>query len=707
MSTQNLTTEDPQVKTLKRAARRQAIKSMGWKLAFVAVALIAYAGQKGLEGTKKSYDAERSKPFVIVDDAGVGSADQLPKGDFIALRASRLKAPLSAADHPPKNSSAAPQHLPLDEFVNRIEYQNFRDEKEIIDRLYEEVLAENDLTKRAYLDSRDALNKHRAEKLTTLADEKSLVYGRLNQVVSDEMAQPDEAGKAKSVVSQIDELLKEHPADEAAVAELKGPPPGKTPNSGRGKRRGAARTQPPAAPDIRQALAAADKVQLAVWLNTVNRQINDEQNVEVARQWIADADRDAQRQIKSIHEALRPQLPEIVSAAKKEQRILQPAGAVFSFLDPRSIFNDKSGSYVIYQTLWVICLGVLVFFVVFIVFTLLRPLPFFASKSEVLMKQLEKLFSGPGGGEGSTPQIARSLIVTVAALGIGTAAAVAVAGDRIVSRTPPGGGTSYPIATATPDDEQPSPPRPPRVGYPPASPFRVELSPEIIYPQPTVIEHISSAAPFDPTIVSNLHNRITDLATSNAALLAETNSLRKEIAGVGQFQTSLNSLQKQLGTVDVPTLQSQVALVGQGTVNNKTDINNLSEKVGQLQTDFGNTLKGIATDLTTTKGAVSDLRNNSFERSQNSGGRGFFTRTRQFLNGDRFMVTNQGYGALNDLMCRGGCEGEKAAILAVLKSLIGSEPTDEKTFLSKFSAINADALKRWKPLLLKYARIPY
>lgn len=702
-------------RSFKRDIHRQTLKSIGWKLLIVAVALAAYAGQKALERTKQTYDGERSRPLVIVDDADPKLADARQtnrREDFIPLRVSRIQKLLSDAEQRPHGAKETGQ-IPLADFINRIKYQNLKNENEIIDRLNAEVLLESDLTKRAYLDTRDTLNKNRAAKLALLADEKTQVYNRLMQVVSEKTTETDEQEKSEQAKAAIQELRKTNPPDEKQLAELKRPGGGKVAAAARTSRRGAAQSTAGVL-SIDEVLAKATKEQLAVWLNTLDKQIRDEQNVEVARQGIADADRVAQSQIKTIYEALRPQLSGIVRDAKLEQGITAPSGRVTAFFDPRSIFNDKSGSYVIYQTLWLICIGVVVFFVVFLFFALLRPLPFFAGKSETLASQFERLLSRPGAAEGAAPQLARSLIISAAALGVGTAAAVAVAGDRAINRPQLGGGDSAVVAAAyEPGDERSYLPGTRRIVDPPRTPLKVELTPQIIYPQPTVIEHMMYAAPggssFDPSLFTDLNGKVMALTTSNANLIHTIDYLKTEVQKVNDVEKGVAGLKLQVGEVKVPALESKVLLVEQSTKSSDSKIVGLDGRLVLMEKQFAISLDSISKDLTETKQAVSDLRNNSFERTQNSGGRGFITRTQQLFRGDRFMVSHQSFEALKDLMCRGGCgtDTDKTKMIDALKSLVGQPPRDQSNFLKSFALVTPNVLKQWKPLLLKYTRVPY
>lgn len=697
--------------TRRREAHYLTLKSIGWKLLIVAVAVLAYSGQKVLERTKKQYDAEQSRALVIVDD---NDPKLTTKEDFIKLPLGPIQTLLTES----KQQAVSARELkdtPLKELVHRIKYQNLKDEKEIIDRLNAEVLVESDLKKRAYLDTRDALNKNRAAKLTPLADERTLVYNRLEQVVSTSANEKGELPKPEEVQAAIAKLINDNQFNETQTVESKQAGGSKAATPVSKSRRQATKSPAVAAvAGTEQKLSTATKEELARWLNKLDKQTADEQNIEVARQWIAKADGVAQGQIKIIHEQLRPKLGEIIGAAKTQQGFTTSDSKVLTFFDPRSIFNEKSGSYVIYQTIYLICIGVMVFFVVFICFALLRPLPFFGGRAETLGAQLDRLLNRPGAAEGAAPQLARSLVVSAAALGVGTAAAVAVAGDRAINRPALRGGDGPVIASAYHPDEEGPYPTGKRWSDPArTTPLKVELTPQIVYPQPTVIEHTTNTTtgtpPFDTTLITRLQDRVIDLSNSNTTLTDTVARLQPQVKKVDEIEQSVAGLTKQVGGVQVVKLESQVGEVAQRATSNELNVVNLKGRVGQMETLVSAGLNTITKDLSVTKEAVSDLRYNSFERTQNSGGRNFFTRTNQQLfGGENFMVTHQSYKALEDLMCRGGCnDPDKTAILTALGRLTGQPPIGKSKFIENFASVSPNVLKLWKPLLLKYTRVSY
>jgi hypothetical protein len=674
----------------------------------MAVALGAYAGQRYLEQMKQDYDKERSLPLVIVDDKAARGRE-----NFIWLSVSSIQNPLLAAEKVADHSQGM-RHTSLAEFVNRIKYQNLKDDKEIIDRLNAEVLAESDLAKRAYLDTRDTLNKNRAEKLTLLANEKTRVYNRLAQLVSKSMTETDAGKKNAEIDAAIVKLKEAHPADEKMVDDLKLTRASATAKPPTRNRRKPVQS-PSTVPSIDRGLGVANEEQLAVWLSTLDKQTEDEQNIGVAREWINKADQVAQSQIKIIHETLRPLLSKtIIPEAKRAQGFTSESGTLSAFFDPRSVFNDKSGSYVIYQTLWLICIGVMVFFLIFLFFALMRPFPFFANRSETLAAQFESLLSRPRAAEGAAPQLARSLVVSAAALGVGTAAAVAVAGDRVINRPQAGRNNNAVVASAyEPGEGEVYPPGRRRPVDPLHTPLKVELTPQIIYPQPTVIEHpphpTPGGTPFDPTLITGLQERVINLTNSNANLSNTVSHLQTEVRKVGEVEKGVAGLKQQVGLVQVPALESKVGMIEQSAKANESNLAGLDGRVGRMESGFATALTKISGDLNETKGAVSDLRNNSFERTQNSGGRNFFTRTKELFRGDRFMVSHQSAKSLEDLMCRENCpEGSaKRAIINVLKSLVGEPPISQSDFMQSFAAVNKNVLEKWKPLILKYTRVPY
>ena len=93
----------------------------------------------------------------------------------------------------------------------------------------------------------------------------------------------------------------------------------------------------------------------------------------------------------------------------------------FAYLFPARVLDEKNGSHVIFNILWLTCMVLLVFGILFVILLLLRPLPPFACGVEALTEQTKSLLARPS----ATPELARTVTVTLAALGIGTAVAVA------------------------------------------------------------------------------------------------------------------------------------------------------------------------------------------------------------------------------------------------------------------------------------------
>jgi hypothetical protein len=157
----------------------------------------------------------------------------------------------------------------------------------------------------------------------------------------------------------------------------------------------------------------------------------------------------------------------------------------------------------------------------------------------------------------------------------------------------------------------------------------------------------------------------------------------------------------------------------QGYFNTRIDsvqsgVTQLQGQAEMLKQDFTNRMNEVAS-------TADAIRNDNVTRFQPPAGRSLLTRTRQFLNlaQERYAVTNQSYNALKSLMCNEpittGVDGQpkrdlKCAdpnfllIMSELQKLIGHEPMTEDHLVG---VLGATRLKPWRPIVLKYTRIPY
>jgi hypothetical protein len=134
-----------------------------------------------------------------------------------------------------------------------------------------------------------------------------------------------------------------------------------------------------------------------------------------------------------------------------------------------------------------------------------------------------------------------------------------------------------------------------------------------------------------------------------------------------------------------------------------------------VQQNLSDTLAGLSNDLAST---------NVLLGRRNSGGRSFFTATRQlFLGGDRHMVTPQTLSALRKQMCGPDqCAGapDKQGLLEALRQMVGQPPQSDdkliKALGEKMVSLGNGAgltdaqkktLKDWKSVVLNFTRVAF
>lgn len=773
MSEKQFPTSMNEKQTPTSSPLRQTSKGVGWKLLVVLVALGAYGGIKVLESQKRSFDTERQKPIFIVDSqnkpaptdasqpaaqtSNVQRAVSQETNDYIAITNTDLKEDLKKAmkgqSIPAESEQSVSAEMnevsaEMNKFVDKLKYQPFRDANEILNRLSDEALANSAEKKKGALRKQEAFNKDLTGKEVMLVEEKILVDSRLRSAVAEEVGKEARNG-AKQKTDQDDKLLeekirtrredylKDYSANDKKVFELKA----------------RYRDAEQEASAINPALYKATASELAVWSNTLDRDIarlrgktEMEGQLESIEKEIKNADDAAQQQLKVLHTGFRKNLKERI-------KNLPGSGSNHWFLsifDPRSVLDEKSGAYVIYQTCRTIALVVLVLFVLSLFLLVLRRLPFFASGSGTLMDQISGVFKssgggGSGGGEGAVPQFAKSLVVTAAALGIGTA--VVVAGNSMAGGQTTGAEDAdfYVSSNLRGGGSQPRRPRVPSGNgngeTDGATPVNVEFSPEIIHPEPIVIDYKREVAVFNPDPINSLAGDVKRLTESLGRFSEEAINLRSEvIAAKAQANTDMDTKVSNLSQQLTPQIASLRSDLDKTAQFNQWEVFSLNNRMGSFETNFGDTLKNVSSELTSTRNAVETLG-----RGQNSGGRNIVTATQQFLLGrNRYMATKQSYIALKNLMCKSDtpCEGaqcnapctdtdkEEAAakeqLLQVLKSMIGKPPMKEDEFLENFKPrkpkagttsstkagttsppVNPALLAKWKSILLKYTRVAY
>ncbi|HEX8723086.1 MAG TPA: hypothetical protein VF736_20885 [Pyrinomonadaceae bacterium] len=725
----NTTPHDPDI---DRLARRQTLRRIVWKFLIVFVALLAYSGLRWIENEKRSYDEDRGRPVVIVEDNDLKSA-ALPR-DATLLKVSAV----SEVFAPEKLAGAGLDEKAVTkvrETVPKITYQSLKGPREIVERLDEEIFAAAEDEKKALLATEDAETKARAGALPGLNQERLSVVGRLKEMYKSQGRIPQET-RVDDKDEGFNKWLNEAAKDKGRVSEkelaawrpMLAEPAG---NLGDGTAAGARGGRP------RRAPAGLTAENLVRWLAEINQRLKDNGRVEYINGEIKQIDDSARAQVRAVYTILRPKLPELIRAGVNPPRA--DGSALADYFSPRYLLDEGSGTHVVYQTLRLVCIVVLVFAVLFVALLLLRPMPFFANATDALKGQAGGLLGGADGG-GVAPQVARTLVMGVAALGVG--AAVAVAGSNAVGggggRGGGGGGGDAPPGQA--EDGQPGArgPRGPRggsgrdglTGESGVVEHRVTLTEPIVSPSPVSVYVTSTPFRFDYRRLGALESDIGGLRNATSVTLPglitqSDTSLRRDMTTLqNNVGGQLSILNTTVGQIDGRLKAAESGV--QDYMSWKTTVaSDLAEAIANLQTR-----------LDTTNAAVIDLRDNSFERTQNSGGRSLGTRVLQVFRRDRYLVTSQSLKALTSLMVKSAptaCAAEGApagqrccggaptslqfscdspgveALLVKLSALRGSPPMSESELIGalKGGRVSDDDLRPWKQVILKYTRMAY
>lgn len=711
---------------VKHEVIRQARWRMLGKFIGILVVLLAFLLLREIEAAKRSYDDEHGKPVVMVTDAYV-----LASADLSAIqRTENVAKTLGSTDCPELKTTVpltntrddavlvrvcAVQGLlgtgfsPLKEIIEKkLMYQTFKDDKAIIDRLDDEILAYAEFQKKALLSANDLESRKRAIKLPDLSQDEVAVEAALQEIF-DSLIPQEATAKAKQeefsawFQTKLDTLSADERntvPDDKLIARW---------------RRSLALAR-----YSKERLRLLEK-SLVVWRNAITNQKDNSARFKFLKEEIAGVDREAQEQINAVYLKIKPNLGQLIEASPGA---LGKDNSLLGSFNPRSVLNESSGIHVVYQTLRTTFVLVLVFGLIFFLILLFRPVPYFSSVTDQLMGHAGELFKR---SDGAGAQVAKSVLVTASALGIG--AAVAVAGSNSVNPKVHVAGENY-IESYDPYREGQRGWAGPngRNGEPGASGLmgapgqqggtglqgatgqqgingqngengvvlhEFKLSEPLVYPSPITVQGPSSVS-LDPGSIKLLVEGLKQPVVTTSTIPPEWERRISEIA--------------------TPLIAGQLKVLDEGFTKRTDLLTNRLDILDQWRITFGpatlTELGHLKDDLTATKTTVEDLRANSLERLQNSGGRGIVTRTKQALESDQHFVTSQSLTALTSIMRTPS--PEVATILAKLSSLIGSPPMKESEFMKRLRQDHTEkndsvgkAIDKWKPIILKYTRMAY
>lgn len=751
---------DPQPNTdLKQTAVQQAKKRMFWKLVIILVCLLAYILLEAIETAKESYDKAQNTPIVIVSEEYV--ADQVNKSDNdkAVLLAKELgsttcpELPTKKPEVKGKQYNATLLRLCAvqglidnpdvkETLRKKLMYQNFSNGAEIIGRLDAEVRAEAELAKKALLSTEEVENRVWARKIPDLDTEKTWIYQALkNRPYTSELPQTATPEKIKD---WIDKEYDRIPEDKRHASE----------------------------DEITSWRATLSRMRYSTTvplelreLLVLHKVIVEEKEIYETRvkslnDVIGPIDDKVQSGIAAIHERLKPKLPKLIAGSPGAPRdYAQTKLGWFSF-DPRPLLDAKNGIHLVYQIFRLALVMIVGLGLIALIVFLIRLVPPISRGTDQFSDKASEFFRRSDGGG---PQLARSLLMTASAVGIGAAVVVgssavglrAVAADISYAATQDGqagNGKQGPKGESGSGDKDgssgsgsPGAPGLPGESKPNVDLHQVELLPPIVYPSPITVSGPSSVELnldwLEPYIQQMMDLSSKDL-NSRISTIVENEFAKRNMNCPKPNDCCPPDLGPRIESLE---LWRKSFVPGSGPTAN--DLGPRIESLELWRKSFVSTpdpkLKDMADDLRATKEAVEKLQLENLERNQNSGGRGILTTATQFFKGDKYLVTTNTVGALRLLMRKpaqdcpdtippgnGGvkqkcCAGTIAnnsycpnanveALLERLLSMVGEPPRSESEFMKRLRApdehrisVDKATIDQWKSVILKYARRAY
>jgi hypothetical protein len=708
---------------LRQEVKREFLKRMFIKVVAVVVVVGAFNFIRGIEATKRGYDEAHNRPIVVVehefwvDCSKFLTASPTPTpspspAQVAKCRDARLidVSSIQSKIVPGKDLTDL-QVNSLSELVGKIKYQNFQGESDILQRLDAEILTAADYSKRVILATVESERKSMLNKLAELKQDEGPVKEKLELIYQKEKDKSDQTNKDPN--NQLpDFTLWIHKKIESANT-----PTDETVARWRLK-----------TSDLKEA-------ELISWYKKITNP--DDKRLNLFNEQIQEFDADARKKIKFIYETLKPELPGLISNALNSQ---PSEDGFLARFNPTGIYDEKSGSHVVYQTLWMTCAMVLVFGVLFAVFLILRLLPGVAEGTEVLKTHVGDLFSHAGM---AIPQAGKSLLVGAATLGVGAAVAVggtaafsqlhlveseSILGDDGKTGERGNTGETGKAGLQGKPGERGLEGKP---GEPFTGTLTVELQGPIPLPSPFILDGPKTVT-LDTDSLQALKDYITQL--SHPALSDLITAKMTEVAN--------DIVNNKIKTLNIDDRLQKVE-------NQKPDprVSTIEQSLSSFTTTFGNQLtdrlRPLKDEVAATRTAIEELNT-----QPGSGPQGLFPRLKGAFKGDKYLMTYQSLTSLGLLIRTGADQSCKtnvassepccpsaspiatcpdALIFSSLASMIGGPPLDENAFWNKLKKIwqaKLDAeieraaqnkkpapialkIDDWKVLILRQTRVAY
>src|ERR1043165_6709479 len=666
---------------------RTASGKVFWRLAPIILGIVAYFGLGAIESAKHSYDKERTAPIVVTDQTNIkegvyeiGIGDLQTKLDNL-----QSKPELDAQGHVEPSSWEQ-----LESYIRNIKFQRFKNEDELSEALNEQVLAEKAAGERKHQYRREGLNLSYAAERLSLFNERRKIEANIANL----------SPIAEGLKKRGDAKEKEPPCFEAASTAQ--PAATKTASN-----KGKILSPLPLCKQLQDWEALMTRIgESDAMYNAEQECINNELN---------DLDDIAQAKLKRVYLNLRPALAEIKSGNPVDKSAVptdsqQPGSSrqqahatPLKNYNFQSVLDDNNGIHVIYQVVRLILVVLLVFGIISVGLALLRLFPSYASSSEALTDKAKTFLSS---NSDAAPSFARAAVISLAAIGIGTA--VVVAGS-------PGGNSQPSVAFANDagpvtqnnrhqTDQNGGTDTGDNIGRAIPMPYPVA------YPSPLTLQPINNniIPPLDEKKIESLSNKLEGLRGNIGDLQGQITTMGSDLSN--NVKIPLSTLSGQVGSVNVPLLKNTTDTLS-------TDVSGLKSRADGLETTFFDKLNTVSGKLDTTNSTMTGIRNDSLAKLQRPEGRGLFTRLKQFFNTkETYFVSAQAYAVLENLLCTAStgdaagnlpcANGALLTKLLNLKNDSAQQPRTERELLDYLGGGESSDVKPWKSTILRYTRLP-
>lgn len=661
-----------QVITSPSSVRRQVLQRIGWKLLIVSLAGVAFFALNSLHSLKSNYQKDRQAPLVI----GEFAANTATSGHVVPLEYGALTREVASVLFPRRGGPEEAADL-----------QTIR--KDLADKKYAERLIPPLMASAQRIRDRVLWS---VAKPASVRDESALIASLTESLDSANAAEQKSYADARERrLANYRTLAEKH----ANTPEL----------SLKAKQERF----------LKEISSLSDKDKSPRLTDSLNHKVTTFPNVTLA-ELIEEAGIVEETDLSDINAALNgfahTNYGRFYSAANRglSDYVAKRRAAALSQSSLSPVLDENRGEYALYQAVFVTCVAILVFGLLYPIYLLLRLLPPFAASLDPLTDQAKQILSGRRDLRGAalaTPAIAKTMALSVAAVGIGTAVAVANNGSSPRQRPAEDLSAIERELILNPKIRKLSdPPGPGPAGTPTPDVRLVAL--ELRLDELALALGRVGNTPPDPR-----------LALEVGRLRGQYDSMNGSLTELGRRTAPIEDIYtrtKDITPADVSLLR-QIPVIQEDTGRLKIDVPKLNDNVKTLEQKANQVESTLFTKLDLAANRM-DTANNQIlgARFNDDGtsGQDLFSKARGLFRGSRYMISHQSYRIMENLICEQPvgfsgvltdktCSNEQSRLLlANMKKNIGQAPVSESKLLQTLGATSS----AWKVQLLRYTRLP-